>query len=173
MGQSSKPPHICINDLSPEAAPEALARCCGSRRWVSAMIARRPFESTAQLFEVARETWLGLEREDQLEAFRNQPRLGESLSELARRSPQAARMAAREQLKLAQADPDTLRAFREAEARYLERFGHPFVATPTGRSARDLLEVLRERLGHEPAQELGIAIDEQSKLIALRPAQLA
>ena len=173
MGQSQKPPHSSLNDLSPEAASEALARCCGSRRWVAAMIARRPFASTAQLFEAAHEAWQGLDREDRLEAFRSQPRLGESLSELAKRSPQAARTAAREQIKLAQADPETLRAFREAEARYFERFGYPFVATPTGRSARDLLDLLRERLGHDPAHAYETASDEQSKLIALRLAQLA
>lgn len=173
MGQSSKPLHVSLNDLSADAASEALARCCGARRWVAAMIARRPFESTAQLFEAAQETWQGLAREDQLEAFRSQPRLGDNLGELARRSPVSARMAAREQIKLAQADPETLRAFRADEARYLERFGYPFVASPTGRSARDLLAVLRDRLAHDPASELAVAVDEQSKLIALRLAQLA
>jgi 2-oxo-4-hydroxy-4-carboxy-5-ureidoimidazoline decarboxylase len=173
MGQSSKPLHVSLNELSPDAAREALTRCCGSERWVAAMIARRPFESTAQLFEVAREAWHGLDREDHVEAFLQQPRLGESLSELARRSPHTARMAAREQAKLAQADPETLRAFREDSQRYLERFGYPFVASATGRSATDLLEALRDRLGHDPAPELEIAVDEQSKLIALRLAQLA
>jgi 2-oxo-4-hydroxy-4-carboxy-5-ureidoimidazoline decarboxylase len=173
MGQSSKPPHICLNELSPDAAREALTRCCGSRRWVAAMIARRPFESTGRLLEAARETWLGLDHADHIEAFQNQPRMGENLSELARRSPSSARMAAREQAKLAQSTPETLRAFREDDQRYLERFGYPFVASPTGRSARDLLDALRERLGHDPAPELEIAVEEQSQLIALRMAQLA
>jgi 2-oxo-4-hydroxy-4-carboxy-5-ureidoimidazoline decarboxylase len=173
MGQSSKPPHSSLNELSPDAAREALTRCCGSARWVAEMIARRPFESTAQLLAAADETWQGLAREDQLEAFRNQPRLGEPLTELARSSPVAARMAAREQIKLAQADPETLRAFRADHRRYLERFGYPFVLCPTGRSARDMLEALRVRLEHAPQQEQVVAVEEQSLLIALRLAQLA
>jgi OHCU decarboxylase len=137
------------------------------------MIARRPFESTSQLLDAAREAWQSLDRPDYIEAFQHHPRIGESLSELAQRSPHTARMFAREQAKVAQADPETRRALREENQRYIERFGYTFVVSTTGVSAQEILDSLRERLSHDPAQELAIAGEEQAKLTALRLARLA
>ena len=96
MGQSTKPPHACLNEKVPEAADEALSRCCGSRRWVDAMLARSPFASTPDMFAAAAEIWAGLGREDYLEAFAHHPRIGADLSELAKRFARTASMAARE-----------------------------------------------------------------------------
>jgi OHCU decarboxylase len=173
VGQSSKPPHTSLNELSLDAAREALTQCCGSQRWVEAMIARRPFESTLLLLDAARDTWQSLDRQDYVEAFNHHPHIGESLSELAKRSPRAAKMVAREQAKLTRADPEALHALREANQRYIERFGYTFVAASTGKSAQELLESLHERLGHDPSRELDIAAEEQTKLTTLRLAQLA
>ena len=172
MGQSSKPLHASLNELAPDAAREALTVCCGSQRWVTAMMARRPFGSTAALFEVARETWWALDRQDHLEAFQHQPRIGESLSGLAKRFPRSASVVAREHAKVAQADPETLQALREANQRYSERFGYTFIVSATGKSAQQILQVLRERLANDPARELEVAAENQSQIIAMRLARL-
>jgi len=137
------------------------------------MIARRPFESTPALFEAAREVWKSLDREDYLEAFAHHPRIGESLSELAKRFARTASMAAREQAKVAQADHETLSALRDLNARYFERFGYIFIVCATGKSASELLELLRARLDNDDARELAIAAEEQAKITELRLAQLA
>jgi 2-oxo-4-hydroxy-4-carboxy-5-ureidoimidazoline decarboxylase len=173
MGQSSKPPHASLNALSDETAREALMRCCGAQRWVSAMLARRPFQSTAALFDTARELWQALDREDYLEAFQHHPRIGDNLSELAKRFARTASMALREQAKVASADSDTLRVLRDENQRYFERFGYIFIVCATGKTAQEMLDLLRERLSHDPASELAIAAEEQSKITALRLAQLA
>jgi OHCU decarboxylase len=173
VGQSTKLPHTALNTLTLEAAREALAECCGSRRWVDAMLAQRPFESTPALFHAARALWQSLEREDYLEAFQQHPRIGENLSELAKRCPRSARTAAREQAKLAQADKPTLQALQEENQRYLERFGYTFLVSAVGKSAQEILALLRERLGNEPARELEIAAEEQAKITAMRLARLA
>jgi 2-oxo-4-hydroxy-4-carboxy-5-ureidoimidazoline decarboxylase len=159
--------------MSIEAAREALTRCCGAQRWVEAMLARRPFESTPALFEAARDVWQGLGRDDYLEAFSHHPRIGESLSELAKRFARTASMAAREQAKVAQADQATLLALRDENQRYFERFGFIFIVRATGKSAQEMLELLRERCNNDAARELAIAAEEQSKITALRLAQLA
>jgi 2-oxo-4-hydroxy-4-carboxy-5-ureidoimidazoline decarboxylase len=159
--------------MSIEAAREALTRCCGAQRWVSEMLARRPFESTPALFDAAREIWRGLAREDYLEAFQHHPRIGDSLSELAKRFARTASMAAREQAKVAQADQATLLALRDENQHYFERFGYIFIVCATGKSATEMLSLLRERLNHEPERELEIAAEEQAKITALRLAQLA
>jgi 2-oxo-4-hydroxy-4-carboxy-5-ureidoimidazoline decarboxylase len=137
------------------------------------MIERRPFESTPALFDAARELWQSLAREDYLEAFAHHPRIGDSLTELAKRFARTASMAAREQAKVAQADHETLVALREQNQRYYERFGYIFIVCATGKSASEMLALLRERLDNEPARELEIAAEEQAKITALRLAQLA
>lgn len=137
------------------------------------MLARRPFESTPALFAAAREIWQGLQRADYLEAFQHHPRIGESLSELAKRFARTASMAAREQSKVAQADEATLLALRDENQRYFERFGYIFIVCATGKSAPEMLTLLRERLSNEPDRELVIAAEEQAKITALRLAQLA
>ena len=54
-------PHAVLNALATEAARQALASCCGARRWVAGMLARRPFTSTEALYAAAAEVWQGLE----------------------------------------------------------------------------------------------------------------
>jgi OHCU decarboxylase len=137
------------------------------------MTALRPFESTPALFESARGIWQALERADYLEAFAQQPRIGENLSELAKRFARTASMAAREQAKVARADHATLSTLRELNQRYFERFGYIFIVCATGKSAAEMLELLRARLDNDPTRELEIAAEEQSKITALRLAQLA
>jgi 2-oxo-4-hydroxy-4-carboxy-5-ureidoimidazoline decarboxylase len=159
--------------MSIAAAREALTRCCGAQRWVEAMLARRPFESTPALFEAAEAIWQGLSRDDYLEAFSHHPRIGDSLSELAKRFARTASMAAREQAKVAQADQATLLALRDENQRYFERFGFIFIVCATGKSAQEMLELLRERCSNDAARELAIAAEEQAKITALRLAQLA
>jgi OHCU decarboxylase len=173
VGQSTRLPHTALNALPLPAARNALEHCCGARRWVDAMIARRPFESTPELFDAARQLWLELTREDYLEAFAQQPAIGANLTELAKRSPRAARSAAREQSKLARADKDTLARLREANQRYAEHFGYPFVVSAAGKSAQEILQLLAERSSNDPARELAIAAEEMAQITALRLGQLA
>jgi 2-oxo-4-hydroxy-4-carboxy-5-ureidoimidazoline decarboxylase len=137
------------------------------------MLERRPFDSTPALFDAAREVWQALDRADYLEAFQHHPRIGDNLSELAKRFARTASMAAREQSKVAQADQETLRTLRADNQRYFERFGYIFIVCATGKSAQDMIALLRERIENEPDRELQIAAEEQAKITALRLAQLA
>src|SRR4051812_23786478 len=69
-----------INGASVQAASEELMACCGSRRWVTEMIERRPFSSEDRLLATADEIWRSLDRADWLEAFAHHPRIGEKSS---------------------------------------------------------------------------------------------
>ena len=66
-----------------------------------------------------------------------------------------------------------MRALRDANDKYFERFGYIFIVCATGKSAEEMLMLLRERMAHEPAEELAIAAEEQAKITALRLAQLS
>lgn len=55
---------------------------------------------------------------------------------------------------------------------YQARFGYIFIICATGKSAREMLEALEQRLGNAPDCELRIAAEEQRKITRLRVAKL-
>jgi 2-oxo-4-hydroxy-4-carboxy-5-ureidoimidazoline decarboxylase len=57
-------------------------------------------------------------------------------------------------------------------ARYLERFGFPFIIAVRGLRPADIVAALDERLEHSPATELATAIAEVQRIAELRIAQL-
>ncbi|MEQ1506910.1 MAG: allantoicase [Myxococcota bacterium] len=150
------------------ASADAFARCCGSRRWASAMVAGRPYTSRTHLFGHAEQVWWHLEDRDWLEAFGHHPRIGAAPATLRVRFGDTAQWAAEEQAGTAGTDDATLEALAEGNRAYEQRFGHVFLICATGRSAAEMSAALRERLGNDPAAELRIAAGEQVKITRLR-----
>lgn len=165
-------PHERLNALEASAAADALRRCCGAERWVSAMLAARPYASTAHLQELAERCWQALAAEDHLEAFTHHPQIGEDLAALRQRFAHTEALSMREQAGVLGAAEATLRALRDGNQAYRERFGYIFIVCATGKSAEQMLDLLRERLRHAPEQELAIAAAEQAKITRLRLTQL-
>jgi len=161
-------PERVLNQQSEDGARALLARCCGARRWVDGMLARRPFASRAALFDAADEVWAGLGEDDYLEAFAHHPRIGEDLAALRARFPDSAGWASAEQAGAQGADEATLRALRDANRAYFDRFGFIFIVCASGMSAHELLSALRARLANERPRELAIAAGEQAKITRLR-----
>ena len=63
-------------------------------------------------------------------------------------------------------------ALAEGNRAYEARFGHIYLVCATGKSAPELLEILRARLGNDPATELRVAAAEQAKITRLRLEKL-
>ena len=55
---------------------------------------------------------------------------------------------------------------------YAARFGHVFLVCATGKSAAEMLVILRARLTNDPATELRVAAAEQMKITKIRLAKL-
>ena len=159
-----------IDDASPDEARAMLARACGSSRWVERMMARRPFGRDAKLLAVARVEWFGLTEADWLEAFSHHPRIGDRAS-LAARFPATHDLSSTEQSAVGAAHEDVLTALAEGNQAYLERFGFIFIVCATGKSADEMLQLLRDRLPNSRPAELRIAAEEQAKITALRLGQ--
>jgi 2-oxo-4-hydroxy-4-carboxy-5-ureidoimidazoline decarboxylase len=155
-------------DTGDEAAARAvLSRACGSTRWVDRMMARRPFKSDARLLFAARNEWFGLTEQDWLEAFSHHPKIGDRAS-LAARFPNTHDLSSKEQAGVGAASEDVLTALAEANNAYVERFGFIFIVCATGKTAVEMLQLLRDRLSNDRANELRIAAEEQAKITALR-----
>jgi len=165
-------PHALLNELAPGAAADALRRCCGAERWVQALLAARPYASTAELYALAERAWQGLGAHDYREAFAQHPQIGEDLAALRQRFGSTHTLAAHEQSGVAGADEATLLGLRDGNRAYRERFGFIFIVCASGKSAAEMLALLRARLDHDPATELAIAAGEQAKITQLRLAGL-
>jgi 2-oxo-4-hydroxy-4-carboxy-5-ureidoimidazoline decarboxylase len=160
-----------LNSLPPNAAHARLLRCCGSRRWADAMTARRPFASTEQLFAAADEIWTGLDRADRLKAFAAHPPIGD-LDSLRKKFASTADWASGEQAGVAGAADDIITSLADGNRDYEAKFGYIFIICATGKSAVEMLAILRERLANAPDTELRIAAAEQAKIMRLRLEKL-
>jgi 2-oxo-4-hydroxy-4-carboxy-5-ureidoimidazoline decarboxylase len=155
------------NELPAEEAARELEACCGSSAWARELALRRPFATEASLRAAADEIWSGLGRDDWMEAFSKHPRIGE------RKSPPAASVessawSAEEQRDAAGSGPVVERALRQANQEYEAKFGRVFIVCATGKSAAEILEILRRRLRHDDGTEWREAAEEQRKITDIR-----
>ena len=154
--------------------------CCGSRRWAERMLSQRPFRDRDDVFDSAERIWWDLAREDWLEAFAAHPRIGQRATGIgqpgspAHRAPLTAHQqwSSQEQSQVAAAADAIKAALAEANAEYERRFGHIYIVCATGKSAEEMLELCRSRLGNEAGQELRVAAAEQAKITRLRLEKL-
>jgi 2-oxo-4-hydroxy-4-carboxy-5-ureidoimidazoline decarboxylase len=160
-----------LNALPDQEAAAALLTCCGSPRWALQMAARRPFGSMDELLSVADEVWWALDAADWNDAFAAHPRIGERKAAPAQ-SAQAAAWSAREQSGAASAGQDVAAALAEGNRAYEQRFGRMYIVCATGKTAEEMLAILRARLSNDAETELRVAAAEQAKITRLRLEKL-
>ena len=131
------------------------------------MLARVPFGTLEQMRAAARVEWFALSPADWREAFTHHPRIGDCES-LRRRFAATRDLSEREQSGAEGASEDVLAALAEANAAYEARFGYIFIVCATGRSAEEMLGMLRARLGNKPDEEIRVAAEEQAEITDLR-----
>ena len=155
------------NKLPAVEAERQIMACCGSRKWARAMAARRPIASEAALLGASDEIWSGLSAADWMEAFRSHPRIGESRAERPAGGRSAA-WSAKEQSVVASSEDAVKLALAEGNREYEKRFGHIFIVCATGKSATEILEILRRRLQNDAAAELREAAEQQRQITQIR-----
>jgi OHCU decarboxylase len=135
------------------------------------MAARRPFAGERELFETADKIWATLAREDWLEAFLHHPPIGEKRAK-AKQSAAASNWSTKEQSEAQKAAPDVLVELAAQNRIYVEKFGYVFLICATGKTSEEILSALRRRHPNDPATELRVAAEEQSKITRLRLEKL-
>ncbi|MCU1263115.1 MAG: alc [Bryobacterales bacterium] len=139
-----------------------LLKCCGSTRWAREMAAHS-FPNPKEVLATADSVWWSLAPADWMEAFRAHPRIGErSESKWSQEEQHIARHASH----------DILGELREANSLYEERFGYIFIVCATGKSADQMLRMMRERLDNDPESELRNAAEQQRQITHLRLKRL-
>jgi 2-oxo-4-hydroxy-4-carboxy-5-ureidoimidazoline decarboxylase len=160
-----------LNILPKEKLKQQLFKCCGSKTWVEKMLPFFPADDLVELLEDAEEQWYECSVDDWKDAFAQHPRIGDMTS-LKEKFASTAKWAEGEQGSVSIASTETLEALAAGNREYEEKFGYIFIVCATGKSATEMLELLKSRLTNRPNEELEIAVDEQNKITKLRLEKL-
>jgi 2-oxo-4-hydroxy-4-carboxy-5-ureidoimidazoline decarboxylase len=160
-----------LNNLDPAERRTALEKCNGSRSWIEMMTRVFPVADTGALLAAADHAWQACGPADWREAFTHHPRIGD-IGSLRKKFANTAQWAAGEQAGVGSASEDLLEALAAGNRAYEEKFGYIFIVCATGRSAAEMLDLLRQRLGNDPEKEIQIAMAEQGRITRLRLEKL-
>ncbi len=155
------------NGLPQEEAAREIVACCGSGTWATKMASKRPIQNEVSLLAVSDEIWRTLSEENWQEAFRSHPRIGDSPSNKSGPA-QSSVWSEQEQQKAAAADEAVKMALKWGNREYEQKFGRIFIVCATGKSASEILEILRRRLHNDDATELQLAAEEQRQIMHIR-----
>jgi OHCU decarboxylase len=156
------------NRLPIDDAVREILPCCGSKAWGRRIVAQRPFANEAALLAASDETWRNLTRSDWMEAFDSHPRIGESRSSLPFPPAQSVEWSAQEQRNVSEADAAVKKALANENREYERRFNRIFIVCATGKSAPEILEILRRRLNNDADAELHEAVEQQRQITQIR-----
>jgi len=157
-----------FNSLPADEAQRLLLGVCTSPTWARALAAGRPYQCVEALLDAADAALDALTNSEIGAALAGHPRIGE-------RAPAPADgpgFSAQEQSGMTDASADLRAALLEGNREYEDRFGQVYLVCATGRSAQDLLAMLRQRLGNDAATERGVVRGELRKINRLRLAAI-
>ncbi|WP_369250107.1 2-oxo-4-hydroxy-4-carboxy-5-ureidoimidazoline decarboxylase [Streptomyces sp. R41] len=153
-----------FNALEEPAAVAALHEACASTAWGSALLARRPFASLADLLAASDSAMAELTTADLEEAMAGHPPIG--------RPKAGDPTSSREQRGMAGASEELKEEMLELNLAYQEKFGHVFLICATGRTGEQMRDAVKERIGNSPEQEREIVRAELGKINRIRLANL-
>jgi OHCU decarboxylase len=149
---------LYLDALFDEEAHRFFHTACGSVTWVDRMNASRPFPDGAAVLAAATAAFDSLADRDWLEAFSGHPRIGE----------RGDRQANREQSGAAEADLSLLAELSRANHAYEAAHGFTYIVYASGKTAEEMLDIARRRLGNTRDVELVNAAGEQRAITETR-----
>ncbi|HKS95619.1 MAG TPA: allantoicase [Terriglobia bacterium] len=152
-----------LNAASRRQALADFLKCSGSRAWATAMTTGRPYASVPALDTAADAAWDGCSRDDWLEAFASHPAIGALTSSAWSREEQSG---------MTGAGSDTQRELEALNHSYREKFGYTFIVSATGKTADEMLDILRHRIENRAEDELQNAAAEHHQIARLRLRKL-
>ena len=160
-----------FNILPGEQLIQELTRCCGSSAWVQKMLPFIPADDMVELLEDAEEQWYACSEADWKEAFSHHPRIG-GADMLAKKFAATSEWASGEQSAVGSASPGIIADLAAANEAYEKKFGYIFIVSATGKTAEEMLVILKERLLNTPEEEIKNAIEELNKITLIRLQKL-
>jgi 2-oxo-4-hydroxy-4-carboxy-5-ureidoimidazoline decarboxylase len=160
-----------LNALTPSEANEQFKLCCGASNWVEKMNQNRPFQDGNEVYKKAASIWFSLSSNDWLEAFTHHPKIGD-FDSLRKKFHNTKSISKNEQSGLNDAEKSILKDLAESNQLYEDRFGFIFIVCAAGKSADEMLALIKIRLKNNMDTEMLNAANEQNKITQLRLKKL-
>jgi 2-oxo-4-hydroxy-4-carboxy-5-ureidoimidazoline decarboxylase len=154
------------NSIDPTLAAEEILPCCGSQAWAAELAARRPIADDDHLLISSDAVWVSLPEAAWQQAFDSHPRIGQQKAKAA--TEVSLTWSATEQSAAMSADDAAKLALAEGNRLYEERFGRIFIVCASGRSASEILALLKARMNNNAILELHEAAEQQRQITQLR-----
>lgn len=155
-----------LKKLKKSITEKELFACCGSEKWVSLLLSHFPFSSCKELVEKATDIWYNqCNADDWRESFSHHPKIGDT-------SSLEKKYAGDEQSGLKDATSSTINSLAKANKQYEHKFGFIFIVCATGKSADEMLRLVKDRHANNLTDELNIAMGEQHKITIIRLKKL-
>ncbi len=138
------------------------------------MAAQRPIASVWALSQAADRVWSTMREPDWLEAFACHPRIGERRPVLVTTRPsyrgaaRSSEWSQREQSSAKAASELVLAELAADNEFYAQRFGFTYIVCATGKSATEMLTILKQRLANDRESELREAAEQQRQIMQIR-----
>ena len=143
---------------------EAIAACCGSRRWQEQVGGGLPYDTRDELLNASERAFDRLGRDDWMEAFAAHSTIGAPIAGDA--------AGAHEQAAMRDADAELRTELAAGNVEYRRRFGFVFLIRARGRSAAEVLAALGERIDNPAQTEFANACAQQREITTLRLTEL-
>ena len=160
-----------LNTLTPSEANKQFELCCGASNWVEKMNQNRPFHDKNEVYQQAESIWFSLSSEDWLEAFIHHPKIGD-IDSLRKKFHNTKSISKNEQSGVNDAEKSTLNNLAKSNQLYEDKFGFIFIVCATGKSADEMLALIKMRLNKNAETEMQNAAKEQNKITQLRLEKL-
>ncbi|MDE0587599.1 MAG: 2-oxo-4-hydroxy-4-carboxy-5-ureidoimidazoline decarboxylase [Candidatus Marinimicrobia bacterium] len=160
-----------LNALTPSEANEQFKLCCGASNWVEKMNQNRPFHDKNEVYQQAESIWFSLSSEDWLEAFTHHPKIGD-IDSLRKKFHNTKSISKNEQSGVNDVEKSTLNNLAKSNQLYEDKFGFIFIVCATGKSADEMLALIKMRLNKNAETEMQNAAKEQNKITQLRLEKL-
>lgn len=156
-----------INSLKKEEAAAGLFGCCGCKAWTDEMVAALPFDSEEEMFKKSEDIMRSLERVHWLEAFSHHSKIGDIETLKSKFSS-----AENEQAGVRGASDEVINEMMKLNEEYEKKFDFIFIVFATGKSADEMLSLLRARISNDRETEIMNALNEQIKITKNRLQRL-
>jgi len=153
--------------IATPAEREGLRALCGSEAWIDAMLAAGSLTGAEAFHEAAQRAFDTLTTTDWLAAFAHHPRIGDRAS-LEKRFGSSGTHSTTEQAGVDAAAGDVLGDLFDLNEAYFARHGHIFIVCASGKTAAEMLDLLKARVDLSVADEVINCANEQRKITGLR-----
>ncbi|NHU86043.1 2-oxo-4-hydroxy-4-carboxy-5-ureidoimidazoline decarboxylase [Kocuria sp. JC486] len=153
-----------FNSADEAAARQVLKACADVPRWISGLLAQRPFPSAEHLYGRALSLAESWSADEVGAAVAGHPRIG-SRRLASSSGPESMAFSADEQSGMSREDRA---AWAEANRVYEQKFNQIFLIRAAGRSSTEMLQELERRLTNDPATESSVRATQLRQIMLLR-----